>query len=44
MGLQQSLKPTTGGDSLMFFRDPIESRALEEGPDNKMDETDNGSL
>lgn len=44
MGPQQSLKPTTGGDSLMFSRDPIESRALEEGPDNKMDETDNGSL
>ena len=39
MGPQQSLKPTTGDDSLMFSRDPIESRALEEGPDNKMDET-----
>ncbi len=39
MGPQQSLKPSTGGDSLIFSRDPIESRALEEGPDNKMDET-----
>ena len=39
MGLQQSFKPTTGGDSLIFSRDPIESRALEEGPDHKTDET-----